>query len=334
MPTKIFLTGATGYIGGDVLAELMREHPDWHVSCLVRSKKKGERLLARYPEVSIVYGSNDSTNLIEAEAEKADVVIHTAMSDEDVPSADAISKGLSKSGGCFLHTSGCLGLAGISVCQGRYGTNNSEVFDDWDGIESLVNRPINYPHAKVDHIALSAGLSNPDTVKVAIVAPAVVYGESRSPDKTYAFSLWGPFMKYGQVFKINEGSNSWNYIHVHDLSRLYRLLAEDFLSSSKKATWNSKGYYLAENGHYILKDILQQGAKILYERQIIKTPEVKELDVEEAEKHMPYSRFMLGTDSRGHAIRGRKLLGWVPTEPSYPEILPQTLDTDLFLAGI
>lgn len=332
MTPKVFFTGATGFIGGDILYEITHEHPDWEITCLVRSREKGEKILHEYPNVRITYGSNASTDIIEAESEKADMVIHSAISDEDAQSAEAIGRGLSRSGGAFLHTSGGLGLAGKSTCLERYGVDNGEEFDDWTGIEKLINRPVEYPHAKVDHIALNAGIKNPETVKVAIISPCVVYGPGRGPCKTYTMPIWVPFLQFGRVFKINEGTNSWNYIHIQDLSKLYRLLAEDYLAGCQRATWNSEGYYLAENGKYILKEMLQLGAQIGYDRKYFNTPEVETFDVMKAEELFQYSRYMLGADSQGNAIRGRELLGWKPTQLSYTELLPQMIDANAKLA--
>jgi uncharacterized protein YbjT (DUF2867 family) len=41
MTVKIFATGATGYIGGDALEEIITAHPDWHYTLLVRDSDKG-----------------------------------------------------------------------------------------------------------------------------------------------------------------------------------------------------------------------------------------------------------------------------------------------------
>lgn len=37
MTPKIFLTGATGYIGGDALYALYKKHSDYEIAVLVRS---------------------------------------------------------------------------------------------------------------------------------------------------------------------------------------------------------------------------------------------------------------------------------------------------------
>ena len=110
---NILLTGATGYIGGTVLATLL-QHPNvsqFNITALVRgdeSRAKKLRLLGVTPLI----GSNDSHDIIEKAASESHVVIHTANSADDLPSAQAIVSGLSKrikatgKPAIYIHTSG------------------------------------------------------------------------------------------------------------------------------------------------------------------------------------------------------------------------------------
>lgn len=72
--TKIFATGATGYIGGDALYVIANAHPDYEITCLVRNSDKGALVAKEYAKVKLVYGDLDSTELLEEEAKKADIV--------------------------------------------------------------------------------------------------------------------------------------------------------------------------------------------------------------------------------------------------------------------
>jgi len=72
--TKIFVTGATGYIGGDALKAIIDAHPDYEITALVRNSDKGAQVAAVYPKVSLVYGDLDSTDLLTKETSKADIV--------------------------------------------------------------------------------------------------------------------------------------------------------------------------------------------------------------------------------------------------------------------
>lgn len=69
-------TGATGYIGGDALYELMKRHSDdYQVAALVRNSDKGAQIASQYPNIRLVYGDLDSAETLQEEARKADIVL-------------------------------------------------------------------------------------------------------------------------------------------------------------------------------------------------------------------------------------------------------------------
>lgn len=68
-------TGATGYIGGDVLFNLVEHHPHYQVTCLVRDSEIGAQVASQYAKVRLVYGNLEDSSLLEEEARKADVVL-------------------------------------------------------------------------------------------------------------------------------------------------------------------------------------------------------------------------------------------------------------------
>lgn len=72
---KVFLTGSSGYIGGDALFYLTCEHPDFTYALLVRSEEKAKAVQLKYPKVRIVLGTLEDTEIIRREAAWADIVI-------------------------------------------------------------------------------------------------------------------------------------------------------------------------------------------------------------------------------------------------------------------
>lgn len=70
-------TGATGYIGGDILHALYHKHPEWEYAALVRSEEKAQPVKAAFPNVHIIIGDIEDAKLLEAKAAKADIVIRT-----------------------------------------------------------------------------------------------------------------------------------------------------------------------------------------------------------------------------------------------------------------
>lgn len=333
--TNYHSTGVTGFVGGDFLFCVSNAHPEWELTCLVRGTEKGAKVAAAYPQARLVYGTTDDVDLIEEEASKADIVFHSAGSDEHIPSAEAIVKGLShrKSNmpAYYIHTSGAFILAAETVATGKYGERFDTVHDDWDHIDQLVSFPDYAPHRRIDKVVLAA---DPAKVKTAIVAPSVVYGMGRGPDKTKSAPLFDLFLKQRKVFVVGKGDNIWHNIHVQDLSRLYLLLAEAAVNDGGNATWNQEGYYLAENGSYVVREMLQQACRILHQKGIVKSSEPEFLALEESKDTLLWFKIMVGGDSRGIAVRGRKLLGWVPSMPSFEDGLENALDIDLRDAGL
>lgn len=68
-------TGASGYIGGDVLHVLKTAHPEYECSVLIRDSANAASVSEKYPDVRVVLGDLDSASLIEQEAGRADVVV-------------------------------------------------------------------------------------------------------------------------------------------------------------------------------------------------------------------------------------------------------------------
>src|SRR5512146_1348225 len=98
---RIFLTGASGYIGGTVAAALLAA--GHQVAGLARSAERARQVAALGIE-PILGELGDAAALARAACE-ADAVIHAANSD-DRPSVEAMLPALEASGKLFVQTSG------------------------------------------------------------------------------------------------------------------------------------------------------------------------------------------------------------------------------------
>lgn len=58
---------------------IVQSHPGLEITCLVRNSDKGAQVASQFASVSLVYGNLDSVDLIEAEANKADIVLSTFL---------------------------------------------------------------------------------------------------------------------------------------------------------------------------------------------------------------------------------------------------------------
>lgn len=113
---KVFLLGATGFLGGHVVALLKTKHPDYHLTCLLRhpTPEAVALLQSLNPNFAVIQGTLDDRDIIAQAASEADVVIHMAHSDHPA-SVNAILQGLDRRiaqaptepSPIFLHISGC-----------------------------------------------------------------------------------------------------------------------------------------------------------------------------------------------------------------------------------
>lgn len=66
-------TGSTGYIGGSVLESVVQAYPDLQITALLRFPS--DEFVSRYPQIKIVQGDFDASDVIEHAAFEADIVL-------------------------------------------------------------------------------------------------------------------------------------------------------------------------------------------------------------------------------------------------------------------
>ncbi|KAL8826543.1 MAG: hypothetical protein Q9170_007361 [Blastenia crenularia] len=332
------ITGATGYIGGDALFELMRRHAeDYQVAVLVRNSDKGAQVASQYPGVRLVYGDLDSTDILEREAKEANVVLHCAHADH-VGAAEALTKGLASHGsenpGYLIHTSGTGILMFADMERQSYGESSSKVYDDWDGIEEVTSLPDFAPHRNVDKIILGSSASG---VKPAIVCPPAIYGQGRGPGNQRSHQvpeLSRCTLQKGHGIQVGAGKAYWTNVHVQDLSDVFVSLVEAAAVGGGQASWGNEGYYFTENGEHVWGDIAQIVATAAHKQGFIPSADVQTLPNKEIDEVCSHGSLLWGANSRCRAIRARKLLSWSPKGRSLEQETPDTVTQEADLRGL
>lgn len=336
--SKLFITGATGYIGGDALYAVANAYPDLQITAMVRNSDKGAKVAAQYAKVRLVYGDLESSDLITKEAAAADIVLHCADCDH-VGAAKAIVAGLaqSKKPTYFIHTSGTGVLSFEDFKEGTRGIRREKTFDDWDGIGEVTSLPDDALHRNVDKIVLGAS-SVSSNIRTAIVCPPCIWGPGRGPDNQRSMQVYDMTrydLERRKGFVVNEGANVWTEVHVQDLSIVFLLLVTAALSpDGGKATWNDEGYYFAENGEFVWGELGQKLAQLMYEKKLINSPEVDHIDMAEADRLRPAGSYLWGTNSRCKSIRANKLFGWKPQQQKLFDSLSQIVDEEARKQGL
>lgn len=245
--------------------------------------------------------------------------------------------------GYWLHTGG----AGIltyfdSEVRKVSGELDEKVFNDGDGVSELTNLPAAAFHRNVDEIVLNTGIQHAASVKTAILCPPTIYGQGRGPvsgRSRQAYELASFILQQKFCPQIGKGQARWNNVHVYDLSRLFEALVDAALDPSKKddpEIWGSKGYFLCENGEHVWgglsKYIGEQSFKLGY---LAQQPTSKEWSLQEAVKSPAgFEAASWGWNSRGTAVRGRKVLGWQPKERSLEDEVPDIIRAEAARLGM
>lgn len=278
----------------------------------------------------LVYGTLDDAEVLENEAAQAEIVLHFASSDH-VGAAEAISRGLKKSGGYWIHTSG----TDILLLQPSESHEDVKTFDDWDGIKQCTSRPDSAPHRPVDKVVLAVAASS--TVKTAIICPSLIYGEGRGPGNQrsmQAYELSRLILERGAGFVIGKEDYMWFNVHIYDLSRLYLSLLEAAVAGDSNASWNGEGYYLVENGEHRWNSLAQEITKEAHKQGFVKSAEARILEGEERDELKAIGVALWNVKSRAKAIRATKLLDWGPSERSLMDEVPDIVGSEAKRAGI
>jgi nucleoside-diphosphate-sugar epimerase len=340
---NIFLTGATGYIGGSILTALLQHSnaSNFNITALIRGDNERVKKLESL-NVKPLIGSNDSFEIIEKAAKESHVVIHTANSADDLPSTKAIISGLNKRTKetekpvIYIHTSG----AGVISEDVRGKKGSKTVYSDLnpDQINGLADEQ---PHRNVDLFIINSADANP-LLKTVIVMPPLIYGIGSGPFNRNSVQL--PLLVQAALKRhksemIGPGEATWNNVHIDDLSDAYIIIFDQLLAaygpdakpdaqSSPYLTTGREGYYFAENGHHTWRQLSEKIGEVLHKKGIAKSPDVTSFPNDEVESILGWGKdswYVVGTQSNSKAERIRKL-GWKPHRPSLFDSVEEQAD--------
>lgn len=287
---SIFLTGATGYIGGTVAEALVRSGV--HVRGLVRSQANADRLSSL--GIDPVIGDLDDEDVLMREARKADGVINAASADH-AASVRALVKALAGTSKPFLHTSGS-SIVGDDV----RGSQCSESIYDED--TPLVVQPLKQARRDIDLMVLGASTQG---VRSIVICPSLIYGQGRglNPASVQIPFLAANALQQGRVQIVGAGLNVWSNVHIDDVVTLYQLSLERAPAGS---------FYFAANGEASFAEVGNALARRFG------LPTVESLDPELAAERWGAARayFSFGSNSRVRSVRARQELGWTPGHTS------------------
>ncbi len=282
---RVFVTGATGFIGSAVVQELIRA--GHKVLGLARSDAAATSLAATGAEVH--RGALDDLDGLRRAAAATDGVIHTAFihdfanfsaaADTDRRAIETIGDALAGSNRPFVVTAGTAALA-----TGRLATENDAI----DAGSHVVPRV-----SEQTALALASR-----GVRVSVVRlPPSVHGDG---DHGFVPALIGIAREKRVSAYVGDGLNRWPAVHRLDAAQLFRLALE-------KVPAGSRLHGVAEEG-VPMRDI----AGVIGKR--LSLP-VAARSSDEAAAHFGWFARFVAIDNPSSSALTRQWLGWRPTQP-------------------
>jgi len=282
MSKRIFVTGATGFIGIPVVKELIAA--GHKVLGMARSDEGARSLAAIGADVQ--RGSLEDLDSLRRGATAADAVIHLAFIHDfskfvenckiDKRAIETLGSVLAGSDRPFIVTSGVAGLAG----PGQLTTEDMDV-------------PPDYPFPRVsEQTALALKGVNASVVRLPQVHDPVKQG--------LVSYLIAVAREKGVSAYVGEGHNRWAAGHVSDAARLYRLALERHEAGAKYHAVAEEGVPMRD-----IAEAIGRGLKI----------PVKSITPEEAQAHFGWLAMFAARDLQASSAITRKKLGWNPTGP-------------------
>ena len=293
---RVFVTGASGWIGSAVVPELLGA--GHQVLGLARSDASTAALTAAGVEVH--RGTLDDLDSLRSAAATSDGVVHLAFrhdlafsgdfqgaADADRRAVETFGEALAGSDRPFVIASGTLGLA-----PGRLATE-----EDGHGRDPAVSAWGGGPRTRLATAELVLSLASRGVRSSVLRLPPTNHGEG---DNGFMAALVVIARDKGVSGYIGDGTNRWPAVHRLDSARLFRLTLE-------KAPAGSTLHAVADEGVPI-RDIAELIGRHLDLPVVTVSPE-------DAGEHFAWLAGFLAADSPASSALTRKRMGWHPTHP-------------------
>ncbi len=284
---RIFVTGATGFIGSAVVSELLVA--GHHVTGLARSDAAAAMLAAAGAEAH--RGTLDDPGSLKRGAAASDGVIHLAFihdflqyaanGETDLRAVEAIGAALAGSGRPMVITSA------TTVVVPKYGPAT----EDDPGDPASTSMPRVASEEAIMRLASQGVRSS------VVRLPPSVHGDG---DRAFVPALIALARDKGVSAYIGDGANRWPAVHRLDAARLFRLAVEG-------APAGSRLHGVGEEGVPV-RTIAEVIGRRLNVPVVAKSPK-------DAPAHFGWLTGFLGADCPASSAKTRQLLDWQPTEP-------------------
>jgi nucleoside-diphosphate-sugar epimerase len=281
---RVFLTGATGFVGSAIVQELI--NAGHQVLGLARSDAAAKLLATAGAEVH--RGDLEDLDSLQSGAASSDAVIHTgfihdfsnfkAVCEIDERAIEALGSALVGSDRPLIVTSGT-GL----VSPGRLATE-----------DTAPPKPTTFPRASEE--AAASLVARGVRASVVRLSPSV-HGDG---DHGFVPTLISIAREKGSSAYIGKGLNRWTAVHRLDAAHLYRLVLE-------KGSAGARYHGVAEE-EIAFREIADVIGRRLNIPVVAKSPE-------EAANHFGWFARFAGLDCPASSKLTQERLGWHPVQP-------------------
>ncbi|NYI06776.1 NAD-dependent epimerase/dehydratase family protein [Allostreptomyces psammosilenae] len=300
---RVFVTGASGYIGGSVAARLVEAGHE--VTGLVRTAEKADALRER--GIAPVLGGLDDRDALTLAADGADAVINAADSDHR-GAAEALVDALAGTGKALLHTSGS-----SIVGDDARGEASDRTFTEADVAPGSPwqPEPDKAPRVAIDRLVLAASERG---VRSVVLCNTLIYGHGHgiARDSVQVPRLVQQARRSGVARHIGPGRNIWSTVHIDDVVDLYTRALEAAAPGS---------FHFVENGEASFAEIVQAIADTLG----LGTAQPWDIDSAIEEWGYEAAVYALGSNSRVRGVAPREQLGWKPQHDSVTDWIRRRL---------
>ncbi|WP_129664796.1 NAD-dependent epimerase/dehydratase family protein [Phytoactinopolyspora endophytica] len=291
---NIFLTGATGYIGGSLVSRLVG---DGHtVRALHRDGDRKDAVAGMGAEP--VLGDLDDRDILAGEAHRADAVINAADSDH-AGAVESLLDALAGTGKPLIHTSGSSIVGDAS--NGEYSPTvyGEDVADPGSGWEPAADKAA---RVAIDRTVLAGADRG---VRSVVLCNSLIYGHGLGikTDSVQLPRLVRQARASGVTRHVGPGRNVWSNVHLEDMCELYvRALGQAPAGS----------FYFVENG----EESYRAMSEAISDALGLGEPQPWSVEDAVAEWGYEVAVYALGSNSRVRAHRARTELGWAPKHAS------------------
>jgi nucleoside-diphosphate-sugar epimerase len=282
MAMRIFVTGATGFVGSAIVPELIRA--GHQVLGLARSDRAAESLATAGTDVQ--RGSLDDLDSLRNGATVADAVIHAGFNHDFANYAAAAATDRRA-----IETIGAV-LAGsdrpFNVTSGTALAAPGRMATEVDAANSTFPRKSEEAAASV-----AAGGAHVSVLRL----PPSVHGVG---DHGFVPLLIRLAREKGVSAYVGDGLNRWPAVHRLDAARLYRLVLESGAVAPR--------YHAVADEGVPFREIARVIGGRLNIPVVSKSPE-------EAAEHFGWFAHFAGLDCPASSARTQEQLGWHPTQP-------------------